>query len=100
MALAKPDISNLLEKELNCSKKEAVSIAEALLEIVNADLEAGNDVLVSGFGKFCVKKKNGRKGRNPATGEDMMLKKRRGVVFKCSGRLRATLNGKPDSKRF
>jgi len=57
-----------------------------------AALEDGEDVLVSGFGKFCVKEKNKRRGRNPATGEDMMLDSRRVVTFKCSGVLKDRIN--------
>ncbi|MDZ7597534.1 MAG: HU family DNA-binding protein [Desulfobacterales bacterium] len=56
-------------------------------------MESGDDVLVSGFGKFCVKEKNERKGRNPATGDDMMLEPRRVVTFKYSGSLRKRVNG-------
>ncbi|MDO3651404.1 HU family DNA-binding protein, partial [Nocardia mangyaensis] len=57
-------------------------------------LEDGEDVLISGFGKFCVKEKKVRKGRNPSTGEVMMLDKRRVVTFKCSGKLKKKINGK------
>ena len=55
-------------------------------------LTSGEDVLISGFGKFCVNEKRQRKGRNPATGEDMMLAARRVVTFKCSGQLREKIN--------
>ena len=55
-------------------------------------LESGEDILVSNFGKFCIKEKKERKGRNPATGEDMMLRPRRVVVFKVSGTLREMMN--------
>jgi len=55
-------------------------------------LESGEDVLISGFGKFCVKEKRKRRGRNPATGEDMMLAPRRVVIFRCSGKLRDRIN--------
>ena len=58
------------------------------------DLEDGEDVLISGFGKFCVKEKRKRRGRNPHTGEDLMLGERRVATFKCSGRLRDKINGK------
>ena len=54
---------------------------------------SGDDVLISGFGKFCIKDKRERKGGNPATGEDMMLALRRVVTFKCSGKLRNKING-------
>ena len=67
---------------------------EALLKIIEKILESGEDVLISGFGKFCVKNKKERRGKNPATGEDMMLEPRKVVVFKCSGKLRERVNVK------
>ena len=63
------------------------------MEIIKRPLESGEDVLVSGFGKFQVKEKRDRKGRNPATNEDMILSARKVVTFKCSGRLRDKVNG-------
>jgi integration host factor subunit alpha len=65
---------------------------ETLLEIIKSSLSTGENVLVSGFGKFCVKEKKQRKGRNPATGDEMMLDERRVVTFKCSGKLREKIN--------
>jgi integration host factor subunit alpha len=55
--------------------------------------ESGDDVLISGFGKFCVKEKGERRGRNPSTGEDMMMKPRKVVTFRCSRSLREKING-------
>ena len=55
-------------------------------------VDDGDDVLVSGFGKFCVKEKRPRRGRNPATGQDLMLRERKVVTFKCSGKLREKIN--------
>ena len=78
---------------LGFPKNQSVEITETLLEIIKATLESGEDVLVSGFGKFCVKDKSARKGRNPATGEDAILPARRVVTFKCSGKLREKVNG-------
>ena len=49
--------------------------------------------MISGFGKFCVKDKKERRGRNPATGEELMLVPRRVVTFKCSGKLKEKING-------
>ncbi len=60
---------------------------------MKSTLASGDDVLISGFGKFCVKAKQERKGRNPATGGDMMLAPRKVVTFKCSGILRDRING-------
>jgi integration host factor subunit alpha len=79
MALTKSDI--------------AVDIIEALLEIIKSTLEKSEDVLISGFGKFCIKNKSQRRGRNPATGEDLTLRERRVITFKCSGKLRSKING-------
>jgi integration host factor subunit alpha len=79
MALTKHDIVEQVCSGLGFPKTESVEITESLLEIIKSSLESGEDVLVSGFGKFCVKKKNERKGRNPATGETLMLKPRRVV---------------------
>ena len=87
MALTKNEIVESVH-ELGFTKKKAVDIIESLLEIIKGTLENNDDVLISGFGKFCVKKKNQRRGRNPATGDDLMLRERRVVTFKCSGKLR------------
>jgi len=92
MALTKNDIVSRVH-ELGFTKKRSVEIIETLLEIIKSTLEKGDDVLVSGFGKFCVKDKNKRRGRNPATGNDLMLRERRVVTFKCSGKLRQKING-------
>lgn len=92
MALTKHDIVEQVCSGLGFPKTESVEITESLLEIIKSSLESGEDVLVSGFGKFCVKEKNERKGRNPATGETLMLKPRRVVTFKSSGKLRKRVN--------
>lgn len=94
MALTKNDIAERIRDQLGFPRNESIIITEALLELIKASLESGDDVLVSGFGKFCVNEKKARKGRNPATGENMMLKPRRVVTFKCSGKLREKVNRK------
>ena len=91
MALTKNDIVAKVH-DLGFTKKQAVNTVESLLEIIKDTLEKGDDVLVSGFGKFCVKDKKKRRGRNPATGSDLTLKERRVVTFKCSGKLRDSIN--------
>jgi integration host factor subunit alpha len=92
MALTKNTIVTNVH-ELGFTKKQSVEIIETLLEIIKRTLESGDDVLISGFGKFCVKEKGRRRGRNPATGEDLILKERKVVTFKCSGKLRNKING-------
>ena len=93
MALTKSDIVARVH-ELGFTKKKSVDIIESLLEIMKSTLENGDDILISGFGKFCVKQKSARRGRNPATGEDMMLPPRRVVTFQCSGKLREKINSR------
>lgn len=92
MALTKSDIVAQVH-ELGFSKKKSVEIIETLLEIIKSTLEQSEDVLISGFGKLCVKTKNKRRGRNPATGDDLILRERKVVTFKCSGKLRKKING-------
>jgi integration host factor subunit alpha len=92
MALTKSDIVTKVH-ELGFTKKKSVDIIETLLETIKGTLEKNEDVLISGFGKFCVKDKQQRRGRNPATGADLMLKERKVVTFKCSGKLREKING-------
>jgi len=92
MALTKAQIVGIVQNHLGLSRKRSSQLVENLLEIIKKSLENGEDVLVSGFGKFCVKQKRERKGRNPATGDDMMLAPRKVVTFKCSGKLRDKIN--------
>ena len=93
MALTKIHIIDSMTDQIGYPKNHSSEIVETLLEIIKEALESGEDVLVSGFGKFGVKEKRQRKGRNPATGEDMMLRPRKVVTFKCSGKLKAKING-------
>ena len=92
MALTKADIIQTVSEASGFSKKQSMETVETLLEIIKRTLENGEDVLISGFGKFCVKEKRQRRGRNPATGSAMTLSARRVVTFKCSGRLREKIN--------
>jgi len=93
MAMTKADISKRIHTELEFTKNKSIDCVETLLKIIKRTLESGEDVLVSGFGKFRVNSKGERRGRNPATAGDMMLRARRVVTFKCSGKLRKKING-------
>ena len=94
MALTKYPIAEKLQSDLGFSKNKSIETVESIIELIKTTLEAGEDVLVSGFGKFCVKKKHQRRGRNPATGQAMILKPRIIVTFKCSSKLRDKINAK------
>ncbi|GAB6095534.1 integration host factor subunit alpha [Desulfatiferula olefinivorans] len=92
MALTKTQIVDSVQERIGFSRKKSTDLVENLIEIIKGTIEKGDDVLISGFGKFCVKEKGVRKGRNPATGEDMMLSGRKVVTFKCSSVLRDKVN--------
>ena len=94
MPINKADIINSIYKNSDLQKQESTSAVETLLEIIKHTLESGEDVLISGFGKFCVKDKKERRGRNPETATDMKLRARRVVTFKSSGMLRGKVNVK------
>ena len=92
MALTKAQIIEEVRTRNGFTLKKSIKTVEALLEIMKQTLGSGEDVLISGFGKFCVRDKKERRGRNPATGEDLMLGPRKVVTFKGSGKLRKIVN--------
>jgi len=92
MAVTKADIVQSIMDQIGFTKNQSSEVTETLLEVIKRTLASGEDVLVSGFGKFCVNEKAQRKGRNPATGDAMMLRPRKVVTFKCSGRLKQKIN--------
>jgi integration host factor subunit alpha len=87
MSLTKADIITAIQKEIGFTKNQSTELVESLLEIIKSKLETGEDVLVS------VKEKSERRGRNPATGDDLILRPRRVVTFKVSGKLKEKVNG-------
>ena len=92
MTLTKPDIIDKISASTKSPRNKSSETFETLLKLIKQSLASGEDVLISGFGKFCVKKKSERRGRNPATGESMMLAPRKVVTFKCSGKLRNSVH--------
>lgn len=92
MALTKDKIINEVYTKLGFRKSDARQAVEQLLEIMKRTLQNGEDLLISGFGKFVVKEKKARRGRNPQTRRDLQLRARRVVVFKTSGILRKKIN--------
>lgn len=95
MTLTKANIIDSIYNSTDLNRSQATKAVKTLLESIKTTLEFGEDVLISGFGKFCVKEKKERRGRNPQTGDDLMHEPRKVVTFKCSGRLKYKINGGP-----
>jgi len=94
MTLTKAYLIDTIYNSFDFPKNKSAQAVESLVEILKSTLANGEDVLISGFGKFCVKEKRERRGRNPQTGDDLMLGSRRVVTFRCSGVLRQKMNGR------
>ena len=94
MTLVKDNLIQSLYDQCGLSKQKSIVLVETVFELIEKALESGDDVLISGFGKFSARKKAPRRGRNPATGEDLTLDARTVVTFKCSGVLKERVNGK------
>lgn len=95
MKVTKADLINkVYATNPNLTKAKAYDVVETVLQLIKNSLGNGNDVLLSGFGKFYVKDKSARRGRNPLTGDVLMLDARRVVTFKPSEKLRKKVNGK------
>jgi integration host factor subunit alpha len=92
MALTKDKLITRLQTQMGISKQESRQIVDRFLEIMKDSLARGEDLLISGFGKFSVRQKNARRGRNPQTKESLILAARKVLVFKASGVLRERIN--------
>jgi integration host factor subunit alpha len=95
MTLTRAIITEMVSAENGWTQKQTSEYVELLLDTMKGALASGEDLLISGFGKFSVKEKRERKGRNPATGDDLMLESRKVITFKCSHKLRDKINGEP-----
>jgi integration host factor subunit alpha len=98
MTITKAQIVEALFAKNLFTKNESAQIIDTLFELIKQCLQDGEDVLISGFGKFSVKEKHQRKGRNPQTGKAITLPPRKVVTFKCSGVLREKITGKVDQE--
>jgi integration host factor subunit alpha len=92
MTLTKVQIVEAIQNKIGFPRNKSYEVLESFLELIKSTLQSGEDVMISGFGKFSVNEKKERKGRNPATGDAMMLEPRKVVTFKCSGKLRDRIN--------
>ena len=94
MSLTKERLVHTIYNQLGYSKRKSIDMIETVLEIMKRNLENGEDVLISGFGKFCVNEKRKRMGRNPKTGEGVPVEARRVITFRWSPVLREKVNRK------
>jgi integration host factor subunit alpha len=94
VTLTKADIADSIRKQRDFSRAKSIQLVKSVFESIKIGLESGEDVLISGFGKFCARRKAKRRGRNPATGNDMTLGARRVVTFRLSPVLKGKLNKK------
>jgi integration host factor subunit alpha len=97
MTLVKDNLIRSLYDNVGFSKRQATKTVKSLYGIVKEILASGEDILISGFGKFNVRNKAQRRGRNPATGEELTLEARRVLTFKCSTLLMKRINGRDSS---
>ena len=96
MTITKAHIVEALFAKNIFTKPESAQIIDTLFELIKQSLQNGEEVLITGFGKFSVQEKRARRGRNPQTWEPMMLPPRKVVTFKCSNILRAGVNGQAE----
>ena len=94
MTLTKDQIISSIGNRLGVTKSESTRLVQFFLETVKTSLSNGENVLISGFGKFIVRKKAARRGRNPQTGDDLILDPRTVITFRCSPVMRDRINGK------
>jgi integration host factor subunit alpha len=92
MSLTKDKLANRLQTQLGLNRIESLELLGGLLDIMKDTLTQGEDLLISGFGKFSVRQKKARRGRNPQTNKDLILGPRKVLVFRSSGVLRMRLN--------
>ncbi len=99
MPVTKATLADSIFKNSDLQKNKSIVIIDSLMEIIKKTLESGEDILISGFGKFTVKEKKARKGRNPQTEKPLQLDARKVVIFRCSAVLREKINKKKKRKK-
>ena len=92
MTMTKIDLVQIVREKIGFGTKESTEIVEQVFEIIQETLESGEKVKISGFGNFVIRAKRPRKGRNPKTGEEILISGRKVVTFKPSPVLRKVLN--------
>ncbi len=92
MTITKAELVKILHSGTDLPKEKCGKVVEDVFDLMKEELERGNAVLISGFGKWSVNPKNPRRGRNPQTGDALMLNARKVVTFKCSKKLKESIN--------
>ncbi len=99
MPVTKATLADSIFKTSDLQKNKSIIIIDSLMEIIKSTLESGEDILITGFGKFTIKEKRTRKGRNPQTEKPLQLDARKVVLFRCSAVLREKINKKKKRKK-
>ncbi len=91
MTITKDSLVEMVHNEVGLNKREAKELIESFFEQIKRSLEEGNDIKLSGFGNFILRNKSPRPGRNPKTGEEVVISERRVVTFKSGLKLKSKL---------
>jgi integration host factor subunit alpha len=94
MTLTKANIAEAVKRKTGLSRKQSARMVDLVFEVIKQELEKGENVLITNFGKFSLRQKGERKGRNPATNQLMIIPAKKVITFKCSGKLKDRINGK------
>ena len=92
MPLTKKELIDMLYAELNVPRKECINLVESFFDIIKDELAKGNNITISGFGKWSVRQKSPRIGRDPQTGGKITIDARRVITFKSAPKLRSIVN--------
>jgi integration host factor subunit alpha len=92
VAMTKADIVEKIYEKVGISKKESAELVEQVFDLIKVTLEAGEKIKIAGFGNFIVKEKADRRGRNPQTGDEIVISARKILTFKPSQVLKAEIN--------
>jgi integration host factor subunit alpha len=90
--MTKADIVERIYDKVGFSKKESAELVEMVFDILKSTLEKGDKIKIAGFGNFVVKEKADRRGRNPQTGDEIVISARKILTFKPSQVLKASIN--------
>lgn len=95
--MTKADIVEKIYEKIGYSKKESAELVESVFDLIKGTLEKGEKIKIAGFGNFVVKSKSDRRGRNPQTGDEIIISARKILTFKPSQVLKSALNAEQEN---